>query len=272
MTFRSAFLECHSPIQTRMLNSKAIKWPTIAMAVNANATVQCTSSIGESFSLYFATKRSLSIPFSTSFAAMGADESLVHLRQRRIHSGNVRSDRMDFESRRSSERCQAHRHQSTSKHSKSARIAKRIVHLTGFNFQLKFKHLLYSGNAVLLELASPLRLDESAAVACLSDSPIDSSETCLSAGWFSSERKCDPKTFIVLPLNRISLAFSRPEARQLRDQFAVAGNPNREMQFNVRGIAAGRLDLHRERDGRVLLGKSAIDPQLSSSANRVFVL
>lgn len=40
------FPECHSPTQTKLLNSKSEKWPTIAMAVNGNSTVQCTSSIG----------------------------------------------------------------------------------------------------------------------------------------------------------------------------------------------------------------------------------
>lgn len=54
--------------------------------------------------------------------------------------------------------------------------------------QAKFKHFLYSGDVVLLELENPLEFGETVTAACLSDEPINKdAEFCISVGWFSEE-------------------------------------------------------------------------------------
>lgn len=50
--------------------------------------------------------------------------------------------------------------------------------------QAKYKQFLYSGDVVLLELASPLRLNERIGSACLTErAMIDEEQLCLTAGW-----------------------------------------------------------------------------------------
>lgn len=56
--------------------------------------------------------------------------------------------------------------------------------------QTKFKHFLYSGDVVLLELDTPIEFGETVTAACLNDEPIkDDIERCISVGWFSEEGK-----------------------------------------------------------------------------------
>lgn len=49
--------------------------------------------------------------------------------------------------------------------------------------QAKYKHFQYSGDAVLLELEQPLVFGANVASACLSETPIDQSQSCMAAGW-----------------------------------------------------------------------------------------
>lgn len=57
-----------------------------------------------------------------------------------------------------------------------------------FSQQTKFKHFLYSGDVVLLELDMPLEFGETVTAACLNDEPLDSdTDSCISVGWYSDE-------------------------------------------------------------------------------------
>lgn len=65
---------------------------------------------------------------------------------------------------------------------------KRHIILNSFPFisQTKFKHFLYSGDVVLLELETPLEFGETITAACLNSKPIDSdTDACISVGWFT---------------------------------------------------------------------------------------
>lgn len=60
--------------------------------------------------------------------------------------------------------------------------------------QTKFKHFLYSGDVVLLELDTPIEFGETVTAACLSSEPInDDMESCISVGWYSEEGICQIK-------------------------------------------------------------------------------
>lgn len=52
-----------------------------------------------------------------------------------------------------------------------------------FCFQAKFKQFLYTGDFVLLELEEAIQFSEWASSACLSNSQIDPTELCMTAGW-----------------------------------------------------------------------------------------
>lgn len=50
-------------------------------------------------------------------------------------------------------------------------------------FQAKFKHFFYSGDAVLLELSTPLKFSDSISSVCLSDNTMKKPQVCMVAGF-----------------------------------------------------------------------------------------
>lgn len=70
--------------------------------------------------------------------------------------------------------------------------------------QTKFKHFLYAGDVVLLELDTPIEFSETVTAACLSDVPINKEDnSCISVGWYAAEGKLN------FSINLISIISNR---------------------------------------------------------------
>lgn len=99
---------------------------------------------------------------------------------------------------------------------KKTKFKTQIFNYCSFFFiQVKFKHLLYSGNAVLLKLSQALAFTDTLAIACLSAEPLNETDNCISAGWLINEGMLQVKPFHNFRLLRFLLHFLRFQTREL---------------------------------------------------------
>ena len=168
------------------------KWPNLALAVNENSTVRCTSTIGKSLTSMMS--HAMLIPSSiavapkwalASYSCIIGKTEFVSRRKDDIswwlYTGISHFDSSsDLPNTQRVEVARIYAYPQVSFPLNNQLVSTELIERFS---QAKFKQFQYSGDAVLLELTQPLKFDASVSSACLSETTINQSQKCMTTGW-----------------------------------------------------------------------------------------